>query len=266
MIYYIDCKDKEKIGKALGLCSDSADICSCRISCLIKSYGDYDGFISLWIQYNENNFPTAVIIKYGGDVTVSLGENANFDEIREFIALVGMSSVLSMKKMFGGSESGVIMKSGDRIFGDCCNNNPNVVFSPELSSVHKLLRVCGSNSFECPPYEEFILDTSHKLRHDCAYCCAVMSGNEVISYAMTVAVTDESAIIGAVCTHPELRKRGYGSLCVSSLISRLGNREVFIMRAWEENEGFYRKLGFENCGEFYIYRPSNLLGERENGK
>ena len=258
MIYYINCKDKEKISKALKLCGNSADIYSCRILCLIESYKDYDGMISLWIQYDQNNYPTAVIIKYGSDITLSFGENADIDEIREFIALVGASSVLSRIKLFDGSESGIIMRLAGKKTDNRRNNNPDVDFSPDLSAVHKLLRVCSGKGFQCPSYEDFILDTSHKLRHGCAECCAVMSGDELLSYAMTAAMTDKSAIIGAVCTRPEYRGNGYGSVCVTYLIDRLGNKEIFIMREREENESFYKKLGFENCGEFYIYRPSDL--------
>ncbi len=257
MIYYIDCKDKEKISRALKLCGDSADIYSCRILCLIESYKDYDGLISLWIQYGENNYPTAVLIKYCGDMTAVLGENADVDEIREFIALVGASSVLSEEKLFDGSESGIIMRLAGKSSDNYRSNNPDVDFSPDLSAVHKLLTVCSSKSFECPLYEDFILDTSHKLRHGCAECCAVMSGDELLSYAMTAAMTDKSAVIGAVCTRPGYRENGYGSVCVTSLIDRLGNREIFIMREIKENESFYKGLGFENCGEFYIYRPSD---------
>lgn len=254
MINFIDCKDKEKIKKALNSCCDSENIFSCRILCLVNSYGDYNELISIWIQYDENNHSTAVIIKYGGDMTVSLGEKADIIEIREFIALVGSTSVLSEKELFYGSESGVIMKLCERNSCNYQSSDLSVDFSPDLSEVHELLHICNSESFECPSYEDFILDTSHKLRHNCAYCCSVISCEKIVSYAMTSAMTDKSAVIGAVCTRQEYRGNGYGTLCVNSLISRLLEREIFLMRAMGENESFYKNLGFKNYGKFYIYR------------
>ncbi len=258
MIYYTDCKDKGKIIEALNLCNGLNGVCHCRISSLMNSYGDYEGLVSLWIQCDKNNYPTAVIIKYGGDMTVSIGENADTCEIGEFIMLVGAASVLSERKLFDSSERGIIMQLAKKKVVDNCNNNLAVNFSPNLSAVYKLLESCNGKGFESPSYEDFILDTSHKIRHSCAECCAIECDNTVISYAMTAAVTDESAVIGAVCTQPKYRGQGYGSVCVRSLIDRLGNRKILIMRASGENESFYKGLGFENCGEFYIYRQSDM--------
>ncbi len=255
MIYYADCGDKEKISVISALCSECADICSCRILFLINGYGNYSGLISLWVQYDKENVPAAVLVKYGGDMTVWLGENADVDEIAEFVNIVGASSVLSVGKLFENSECGFVMKLEREKIIDCRIGNCTADFSPDLSSVHKLLEMCGGKGFESPSYEDFILDTSHNLRHSCADCCAVMSGDTLVSYAMTTAMTDNSAIIGAVCTHPEYRKLGYGSLSISLLINRLGKRNIFIMTAGKENEFFYKRLGFCNYGEFYIYRP-----------
>lgn len=250
MICYTSCDDKIHMPMIAALCN-MGGICACRIQCLIESYGRYENLLQLWVQYDGVNNPTAAAAKYGADMTVLLTDKADIAEIREFVGAVCAASVTSERQIFDGSESGIVMRLYGKSYWQYPGKGISIDFSPELNAVHKLLEQCRGESFVCPSYEDFILDTSHKLRHGCACCCAVIHDGIPISYAMTAAMTDSSAIIGAVCTHPDFRKQGYGSLCVGSLIEKLDGREILLMRANGENEKFYQKLGFENSGKFY---------------
>ena len=126
-----------------------------------------------------------------------------------------------------------------------------------MNSVYKLLDKNRSEKFNVPDYEDFILDMSHKIRHNTAICTAIKIGENVVSASITVAQSENTALIGAVVTDIDFRRRGFGALCVNSLIEILGNRKIFIMRDENENEPFYKSLGFENNGRFYIFGGKN---------
>ena len=117
-----------------------------------------------------------------------------------------------------------------------------------------LLKSCKSDTFEVPEYEDFILDMSHKIRHDTALCVGVREGEKLVSTAMTVAQSKTCAVIGAVATDGNHRHSGYGSQCVNAICRLLNDRKIFIMRDERENEDFYRSMGFEDKGKFYIKR------------
>lgn len=252
MIKYVDMSLADDLKS---VCGDN-NIYSCRIMCLFNSCGlNFDG-IQFWVQYH-NEIPVSAISKYNTDITVMLTDSSDITELAEFLKVIGFDSVLSDRVIFGDKpySTGVIMALAkdtgnfveNRIFDDC-----KVTDNPNLNDVYELLSSCRDDDFSVPTYEDFILDTSHKLRHGTAECSAVFCHNQCISYAMTVAQSDTCAIVGAVATDKKYRRRGIGSLCVRALCKKLQNKEILIMRNKNKNEKFYHSLGFENIGEFII--------------
>lgn len=232
------------------------NIYACRISCLLKSYGlNYD-FASFHIQTDDSGNVTAAFGKYYSDMTLCLTENSDTGELSEFISFSGFSSLLCGKTLpiVNTYESGTVMELKVSATEQILPQGTVFDFSPPLKDLWTLLKSCEGEDFAVPEYEDFLIDTSHKLRHDTAHCIAAKSGKQFISAAMTVAESDYCAVIGAVATDKNFRKCGSGSACVAELCGRLRNKTVFIMRDENKNEKFYASLGFENTGKFYIYR------------
>ena len=246
MICFVSPKDTGILKSVGELCSG---VCGCRILCLLESYGRYDNLVELWMQYNDAGEKTAVLLKYSGDMTVSVSDNADISELREFISAVGAVSVQSEIPLTKDFSEAVIMLLKSRRDFDI------KIFAeqhPLPEAVYSLMKQCSGEGFSIPLYEDFLLDFSHRMRHGTALCRAVMHDKTAVSFAMTTALSESSAVIGSVCTLTEYRHSGIGTACVNSLIDGLGDRNVYVVRHPQKNEQFYRKMGFENHGTLYI--------------
>ena len=243
MIFFVD---GGKLNDLLSLVHEE-NIYACKIACLLESYGSKYDFAEFWVQY-FNEKPVTAISKFYGDMTICSTDKTDFDELKEFLKVTGFSSVLCEREIFKDSYSGIIM---EKVF---FNEDVQAEVNPDLNEVYRLLQSCKSDTFEVPEYEDFILDMSHKIRHDTALCVGVREGEKLVSTAMTVAQSKTCAVIGAVATDGNYRHSGYGSQCVNALCGLLNDRKIFIMRDERENENFYRSMGFEDKGKFYIKR------------
>lgn len=246
MIVYTDINDKAAAGTIDELCR-CGGICACRTLCLWESYAQYPGLAELWIQYDENSHASSSVIKYGGDMTVVLSDRSDISELRDFITAVGTHSVISEGDIFRKSSHAIIMKR--EIFSGITDSSAKYDLSVSLDDAYGVMKSCRSESFAVPQYEDFILDTSHRLRHGNAHCCTLYENNIPAAFAMTAALSRTQAVIGSVCTAPEYRRKGFGSRCINGLCSKLGNREIFIVRAEGENEQFYLSFGFAPCNK-----------------
>ena len=247
MICYVDVEEVNDLRKIIYV----KNIYACKIACLLESYGLQYDFAEFWIQY-ENDMPVTAISKFYGDMTVYATDKTDFDELKEFFMITGFSSVLCEKEIFPDSYSGIVMEKISE------NADVKAEVNPNLSEVYRLLESCKSDNFEVPSYKDFILDMSHKIRHETALCVGVREGEKLVATAMTVAQSETCAIIGAVATDKNYRKWGYGSQCVKALCHLLNGRKIFIMRDESENECFYKSMGFENKGKFYIKRGKKI--------
>ncbi len=243
MIYYVDNTRLSDLQTFIY----EKNIYACKIACLLESYGLQYDFAEFWVQY-ENDMPVTAVSKFYGDMTVYATAQTNFDELKEFLMITGFSGILCEREIFPDSYSGIVMEKIS------ANQDFKAEVNPNLNEVYRLLQSCKSDTFEVPYYEDFILDMSHKIRHETALCMGIREGEKLIATAMTVAQSETCAIIGAVATDKNYRYSGYGSQCVNALCHLLSDRKIFIMRDELENENFYKSMGFENKGKFYIKR------------
>ena len=248
--------DNNNLPMLEGFLSGQKNIYSCRIECLLRSYGLKYDFCAFHIQTDINGNVTSAAAKYYSDMTVCLTENSDTDELSEFIMFSGFSSLLCSKALPFGvpSESGIIMELKRDVPEKILSEGMKHTFSPDLKAVWELLKSCEDKDFAVPQYEDFLLDMSHKLRHGTAHCAAVCKGEKIVSAAMTVSESESCALIGAVATDKSFRRMGIGSSCVSELCRGLKDKKIFIMRDQNKNESFYSGLGFENKEKYYLYK------------
>ncbi len=233
-----------------------SDIYACRIACLLESYGTGYNFLNFYIQTDISGAVTSAISEYGSDMTAFITDRSDTDELAEFLYARGFSSLLCSKRLFPEFpfEQGIIMKLADRKEPSSLKSltNADITSFPSLEKVWQLLKSCEGKGFSVPCYEDFLLDMSHKLRHNTALCKAAVIDNRIIGTAMTVAMSESCAVIGAVAADKGFRRMGIGSYCMKALCDELTGRDIYIMRSIGENETFYSSLGFENTGSFYI--------------
>ncbi len=99
-----------------------------------------------------------------------------------------------------------------------------------------------------PPFETWYVDVSHKIRHGLCQTIGVEVEGKLVSCAMTVALTDTTAVIGAVATQETHRKRGFAAQCLRGLIGNVRktnpNMEILISPKNDGAKHLYSALGF----------------------
>ena len=129
------------------------------------------------------------------------------------------------------------------------------IYEPDFSAVYDLLLTCESDIFRVPPKLSFLSDVTHRKNLGKCAVIGVSVGDVLASSVMTVSETGYAAIIGAVATHPDYRKRGLSRELVRTLSSRIRTqgRAVYVFSASPQNTLFYRNSGFEIAAAFTEY-------------
>jgi ribosomal protein S18 acetylase RimI-like enzyme len=120
----------------------------------------------------------------------------------------------------------------------------------QLRRLCGFLQRCETETFRAPEPDGFYLDFSHRVRHLAADGELLLRNGEMAACALAGAVTETDALISAVAVLPEYRRQGLGREAVLALAARLGGRRCHVLRAENENEAFYRALGFVPHGEW----------------
>ena len=140
---------------------------------------------------------------------------------------------------------GVVMRYDSTDYTDA--DVTSVCVSPYLPDVYTLLDTYFPNMIS---FNNWYPDASHRVRHGCCHIGSVVSGDRVISSAMTVAESDTAAIIGQVATHQDFRKQGLAGKCINAVIQQCKGKSLYILPIHENAARLYHKLGFVPSGEW----------------
>lgn len=223
------------------------DIYYVRIMSLIRAYGCVYDFASFYRQINDDGVITAIISKLDGDFTLCFNDNADLAELAEFFSILGYSTVLAdssfvLPDVF---DEGIVMATDKKIEVQSAYT--------EIDKFPKLMELFNFVDYDCLDFESWYVDISHRIRHGCAMAYTLNVNNEIISSGIFSSLYNNDAILTAVQTVPEFRKMGYGSSLVSEMICDVKGT-VYLMREYNLNENFYKKLGFDNIGKWRMYK------------
>lgn len=224
-----------------------------RICAYLRCYRTLMNDIYFWSQDNNGEI-SAVISRVDGNMTVYADGRADFDEISEFVRIIGFSTLLMSYEYFG--EIGIKPhSSGDILcFRDDVKpvSRDNISDNADLKAAYELLRINKSESIEVTEYLPWLSDFTYKRNRNSARMKSLFRDCMQVCFAMTSAETDKSALISGVVTDREYRKQGYASSVVYALCDELKRegKTVYIMTASEENKNFYLKNGFACIGKW----------------
>jgi len=220
---------------------------SLRQRAFFNSYGTDCAVFITWVQTDEDGFITAVITSFSGDITLALSDRADFDEINEFIRVIGFSSIFLNKKYscYFSSEK----KQIGRIM-ELKRELPKTDFifcEPDYKAIFNL--ICDNESAS---FSDWFTDISLRIRHNTALADTYTADGKTVACAFCLAKTESDALLGSVKTDEKYRKKGIGTLLVTRLCSYLQHSglNVYLCREENKNEDFYSRIGFENCGEW----------------
>ncbi len=226
----------------------------CRIKALYNTYDYTLAFVDFWVQLVDNTV-TALIARMESTFILRLTDDADLEEVSAFMRVSGAENIIcdGKYKLDCGMErvSGPVFLSSDIMPYE----NSFKVFSPHIKDVYNLISKCRSENFAVPSYESFALDAAHKLSKNTLRIYGT-GDNKLVCCIMTLAETDNGAVLGALATDPEYRRKGYGAFLIRYINNKLvkEGKRVFLHRAPDENVEFYNKLGFKEFGEWSEYR------------
>lgn len=227
-----------------------------RIKSLVDAYGFNCNFFNVWLQYSDNKEVISVVSRLEGAVILYNTDKSNFNEIKDFLDVIGYSSLLADNRYTACFDS-ITFKTGSimKLKKSINSISEYIDKSVSLRQVYSIMEKCKSDTFSVPQFEPFYLDMSHRIRHNTARCYAITENSKYIACAMTTAETKKSAVVGGVAVLPEYRQKGYGKIIMKSLCFDLqsSSKEVYIYRNINENKEFYSYLGFEQWGEWAEY-------------
>ena len=238
----------------LMLCT--AGPCGCRIASYFACYHPFPELAQFWVCYQED-IPRCALCSAGGVLTVTDTRpgGALEEELSAFFDFHG-TPVLREDVSSGvvWHQTGEtlwpfpIMRLEDRSVSAARCALPDGFQAQEpvrLKDAWELVQRCFGE--EAPSQEDFIGDLSHRQRRGRGAMVLLQTKNGApVSFAAAAAMTEEAALIGSVCTHPDFRRKGVGGCCVAQLLQTLAGHTVYLLRKPGEQEAFYRRLGFEN--------------------
>nr|WP_319489362.1 GNAT family N-acetyltransferase [uncultured Caproiciproducens sp.] len=238
----------KKVEYADALSSFDSTVFGCRILSTASAYGLNEPFAQFWVQEGTHT----ALCKLDDTVILDAGET-DYNELRDFIRMTGANRLLcdsaaAQKIEFQIAASGQIM-----VYESTAPVQTQSAFeiNPSLRDMHALLSICATETFTPPEFEPFYMDMSHRIRHGTAMAVGMFQADkQLVSCAICSALTEEKAILSAVCVNPEYRRKGLGHETLSAMISQMPDKKFFVLRAQHENESFYRTFGFTACGEF----------------
>lgn len=222
-----------------------------RILSLYECYGGGYDFVGFWVQETDGDI-VAAISRFEDKFSLYLTDDSDLEEIAAFLRFQGAGSVMAASRFpldiqANTTISGQVLQfKGDHYISDF------ELYSPEIKAYYELLQSCVSDSFLVPAYMTFLSDVTHRRNLGKCTLLGTDVDGRLASGVMTVSETDSAAILGAVATHPDYRRRGLSRELVRTLASAITQqgRVAYVFSASEANTRFYENSGFEIVAGF----------------
>lgn len=241
--------EKDDLEKLLKFCR--AGILSTRISCYALSYGFDRDFLTFWGNNDSEEF-NCIVAKFENNITVCADEDADFDELSEFLSVIGYDTLTCSQKVaerLGFTDFTVkngFVYSGEITFLDTENASES-----DINAIYNLISDAIPDSFprDKESYLNFLSDFTFRQRRGYARAKCIHCDGKVVSSAITSAESENSAVISGVACDENYRKYGFGKKTVLSLASELKKEKsnVYVIALGSSAEGFYKHIGFCEC-------------------
>lgn len=208
----------------------------------VSAYGLRQDFLPVWVQTRGEKV-TAVLSRIGDTVTLEAEENADFHELGVFCRMMG-------RYLFVRSElAGAFHKKALDEGAVLCHPGGGLDFSgenPPLSEVYRVLSACREEFPHLPPFEDWYVDMSHRIRHGAA---RAFLSKEQTSCALLTVCTAEGAILSGAATVPACRGRGGASRLMKRICE---SGETIFLFCERKLLPFYLPLGFREVGAWAV--------------
>ena len=217
-----------------------------RILSLYESYGGGYDFVGFWVQETDGGIVSA-ISRFEDKFSLYLTEGSDLEEIAAFLRFQGAGAVMTARGFLLDIEAERMIEGQVLRYTGGVYNSDLELYIPEIKPLYALLQSCESEIFRVPEYMSFLSDVTHRRNRGKCTILGTDADGTLVSAVMTVSETEDAAILGAVATHPDYRRRGLSRELVRTLASRIKEqgREVCVFSASDANTRFYQNSGFE---------------------
>lgn len=216
-----------------------------KIKANFLAYGCGYDFLRVWYQHSEKGEVTALIEKFENTLFIAITSNADMEEIKEFIDVIGYNSIQAMPEVLRGL--GLDFKEYQVLELDVEQVGELPPY-PNIKEVYELLYGEANRNITPTDFEGFYTDLSHKIRRNNA--AAVTLKNSAVCVASHI--TEDAAVISGVVVHSEAQKKGLGSEVLNQMTAAVGRRKIFVA-AEETATPFYIKNKFKKTFKTAIY-------------
>ncbi|WP_069650070.1 GNAT family N-acetyltransferase [Caloranaerobacter ferrireducens] len=227
----------------------------------VENYGFNNEFQKLWGEFNQKGELIGVLLKYFESFIFYSRDEFdvegfyNIMKNEEFKLLSGEKSIVEkFEKLHSFS------KKRDTYFckldkGSKLEENELLanVRKVELENVDEIVKLYKL-------IEEFSRDISEesirkKFEDNTGRGYYIEEDGKMVSVAQTTAENSTSAMIVGVCTHPDYRKRGYATACMTKLCKALLNEGKSLCLFYDNPKAgrIYKRLGFKDMGIWTMY-------------
>lgn len=243
----------DRIEENLKFCD--GDPIGTRVGSYLGAYRTKMNFAMFWEQIADGKI-TAAVSKIDGDMTVCVSENADFDELSEFVRIIGFATLFSQAEIFKKLKLDCVHGDILKLTGET-GKDSRVTSDVEPRFLYET--VCSANPDKAleGEYLEWLSDFTFRQRRDMLRAVGIYDGDELVSCAMTSAETETSAVISGVATKEKFRRRGLAEGCVLTLADKLkamNKDSIFVMTESSELTKYYEHLGFEKISEWGRYK------------
>lgn len=205
-----------------------------------------------FLQTDEKGNVNSLFSLSGNSVVLISIVDGDFDELRSFFSFFKVKYITSQMHIdcFCASfEKHPLMqvKGNPQCKADCGSLTSSSSLS-EYKSVHTLV---GDNENK---FEDWFPVFSKKINNENGFATYFEADGKMVSTAVAPFICGDCAVIAGVATDVAFRRRGFASLCVSSLVNTLVSKEKNNIFLWckESLIPFYEFAGFTLCGNIYI--------------
>lgn len=230
------------------------DVFGTRIKAYYNCYSTDFDFMKFWTQYDDDGRITAAISRIDGDATLC-AENADFEELSEFLNIVGFRTV-QCEKFAAERLTDEPFEWGYVVRCDSVGNYNEAKLKKvfELREIYDIIK--PENLTGVGDYLPWLSDTTYRVNRGAAEGRIAMCGGENAGCAMVLFRTDKAALLGAVATRPQFRGRGLARSLVLDLaeMELAEGRHVELLCKSGSIVEFYKSIGFRAVNEWGLIK------------
>lgn len=213
---------------------DESRVTDGKAAALFRAYGGNTDFCRFYRQDDA-----LLIASLDSDYVIcNIGGEPDFDELAAFVRINGFNSLLAEESVCGGLEKRLEAEFAHEALMEYHGGHipAPTEKNPPLDSVYAILNV----SFGDIPYEPWLLDTSHRIRHG-------VSDVYVLGKSTCTVLFDHGgyAFVTQVATAPEERGKGSAKRLLQSAAGERSLHAKTRLVCREAIIPFYEKCGFD---------------------